>query len=217
MTHLDAGVWDKAYSYAEYRQLIDALMAQHKTTGHNHAADMLEYTRMNVVRMNRLDKSNKLNPNSLDALAQIQRPLHWLTITEGWCGDAAQIVPVIAQMADACPAATHKIILRDEHPEVIDAFLTNGGRAIPVVVILDAQTQEVLGHWGPRPKDAQAIMTEAKARMALLAEDEEKESVFHQAKVDLQKWYAADKSNGIQQEFLATLSEVIQYEDVALG
>lgn len=210
MTHLQTGVWEKAYTYADYRQIIDDLMAQGKTTGDKHDPDMLEYTRMNTVRMNRLDKSSKLEEEVVSRLGDLQRPMHWLTITEGWCGDAALIVPVIEQMAEACPQATHKLILRDEHLDIMDAFLTDGGRAIPIVIILDAHTHEVLGHWGPRPAGAQRVMVAAKERMAQAAQDDAREAIFHEVKVDLQKWYAADKSHAIQSEFLDILTQVAE-------
>ncbi len=212
-THIKTDQWNKALTYAQYRQLIDELQADNKTTGPDQSAAMLEYTRMNVVRMNRIDKTTRLTEETREVLSSLERPTRWLTITEAWCGDAAQIVPVVELMAAACPTAEHRVVLRDENLELIDAFLTNGGRAIPITVVFDAQTMEVLGHWGPRPADAQALMHEAKARMAAAAGEEEKKAIFTEVKTDLQRWYAADKTIGIQlglTELLARVAQPVQ-------
>jgi hypothetical protein len=206
MKHIPMSVWDQAFTYAAYRDLLDSLLAEGKTTGNNHAPDMLEYARMNIVRMNRLDKTVKITDEVRRSLGAYARPLRWLTITEGWCGDAAQIVPVIDQLAAVAPAIEHRLILRDEHLDVMDAFLTNGGRAIPVTIVLDASTHEVLAHWGPRPAGAQAIMNEAKPRMLAAETQEERDHIFHEAKTDLQKWYAADKGRSIQENMMAILA-----------
>lgn len=212
MKYIPMPVWDQAFTYTTYRELLDSLLAEGKTTGDNHSADMLEYTRMNVVRMNRLDKTIKTTEEVRHSLESYTRPLRWLTITEGWCGDAAQIVPVIDQLAMLTPVIEHRLILRDEYPEVMDVFLTNGGRAIPVTIVMDASTNEVLAHWGPRPIGAQSIMNEAKPRMLAAKTQEERDHIFHEAKVDLQKWYAADKGRSIQQDMIAVL-EQLQVEE----
>jgi hypothetical protein len=207
-------VWNQAFTYPAYRELLDSLLAEGKTTGDNHAADMLEYARMNIVRMNRLDKTVRITDDMRRSLETYARPLRWLTITEGWCGDAAQIIPVIDQLAAVAPAIEHRLILRDEHPEVMDTFLTNGGRAIPVTIVMDASTNEVLAHWGPRPAGAQAIMNEAKPRMLAAQTKEESDHIFHEAKVDLQKWYATDKGCSIQESMMAILVQLYVTEKV---
>ena len=76
-------------------------------------------------------------------------------IAEDWCGDASSTVPVLAKLADAVPGLELRVILRDQHPEVMDRYLTNGSRSIPIVIALDEQFRE-LGHWGPRPRELQA-------------------------------------------------------------
>ncbi len=77
-----------------------------------------------------------------------------LAIVADWCGDASNTVPVLARLGDEARCLELKVVLRDEHPEVIDQFLTNGARSIPIVIALD-QEFRTLGHWGPRPKEIQ--------------------------------------------------------------
>lgn len=83
----------------------------------------------------------------------VQRKL--LVIAEDWCGDASSTVPVLAKLAANTPGVELRIILRDQHPEVMDRYLTNGSRSIPIVIALDDEYRE-LGHWGPRPRELQA-------------------------------------------------------------
>ncbi|TAE48641.1 MAG: thioredoxin family protein, partial [Cytophagales bacterium] len=46
-----------AYSYKEYRQIADNLLLENKTTGFEQSEELTEYTRLNIQRMNRWDKT----------------------------------------------------------------------------------------------------------------------------------------------------------------
>ena len=77
-----------------------------------------------------------------------------LVIAEDWCGDASNTIPILAKWAARTPGLELRIIKRDEHPLVMDRYLTSGARAIPIVIVLDGANRE-LGHWGPRPEELQ--------------------------------------------------------------
>ena len=57
--------------------------------------DLLNYSKLNDRRMTRLDKTIQLSHETLLALKKNDKPITWLVLTEGWCGDAAQALPVI--------------------------------------------------------------------------------------------------------------------------
>lgn len=78
----------------------------------------------------------------------------FLVIAEDWCGDAANTVPVLAKWTREVPGLELRLIRRDEHPEVMNRYLTGGSRSIPIVIALDDEFREV-GHWGPRPAELQ--------------------------------------------------------------
>ena len=78
-----------------------------------------------------------------------------LVIAEDWCGDASNTVPIIARLVDLAPGLELRVLPRDENPELMDQYLTNGARSIPIVIALDESFRE-LGHWGPRPTQLQA-------------------------------------------------------------
>jgi hypothetical protein len=192
-------ILDKAYSYSQYREMIDNLMAEDKTTGENHSEAMLHYTKMNTYRMKRLDKTTELLPELEERLKQVERPMIWLVLTEAWCGDAAQIIPVLQKMADQTEHIELKLILRDQNLEIMDEFLTNGrSRSIPKLVVLDAESLDVLGDWGPRPTEVQEMYDDWRENDG---ED------YREISEALQKWYANDKTKTTQAELLPYLDK----------
>ncbi|MCA8832911.1 thioredoxin family protein [Hymenobacter pini] len=183
----------QAYSYATYRQLIDKLMAEGKTTGENQSDDLTAYARLNIQRMERLDKKAELMPELREALDGLTRTYEWVVLTEGWCGDAAQIVPVLEKIAQASHGRLRpRYLLRDENLDLMDRYLTNGGRSIPKLIILHADTLTEVTSWGPRPTEAQSLLLELKAAGATHEEYAEK----------IHAWYAKDKTQSTQRELL---------------
>lgn len=205
MKKIQPEVLQSSMDYAGYRNLIDSLMLEGKTTGPNQSPALTEYTRMNVVRMKRLDKTTKLDPEVEAELNALEHPVLALVLTEGWCGDAAQILPVVEKMAEVTPKLETRYLLRDEHLDIMDAFLTNGSRSIPKYIFLDADSLDVLGTWGPRPEAPQQLVMDSKAIMEALPDPEARQAHFNELKTELQRWYAKDKTRSIQQEFLAGL------------
>jgi Thioredoxin len=192
-------------TYADYVTKTIYLLKEGKTstTETKPNPKIHSYTQENVERMTHLDFSTVLTAATLEKLATITEPQTWLTISEGWCGDASQIVPVIERMAFANPNITHRLIFRDEHLDIMDAFLTDGGRSIPKTVILDA-SGKVLNSWGPRPKDLQVVVDEVRQHMSLMSKEEQKE-YFENVKKIVHNWYNNDKTARIQREFAAIL------------
>jgi hypothetical protein len=186
-------------SYTEYLQLTEDLLSQGKTTGPNQSADYVHYTNLNFHRMKRLDKTIHLNSEIKAALQAMKTPQTWLVISEAWCGDAAQNVPILQKMADLNENIELKIILRDENLEVMDLYLTNGGRSIPKLIALENNTLDELFTWGPRPASIQQVMNELKAanitEISTLVEK-------------IQIAYNNDKSLSIQEEMLSILNSL---------
>jgi len=190
---------EKAMSYEQYLNLIDTLLKEEKTTGANHSPNMIHYARLNQQRMKKWDKTGKLQPELVQALQNLPTAQHWLVLTEGWCGDAAQNIPFLAKMAAVNPEKISlKLILRDENLEVMDAYLTNGGRSIPKLVSLKQADFDELGTWGPRPAKVQQMVLGYKQNPTV-PQDAFVESVH--------AWYAKDKGQELQQEFITLLQQ----------
>ena len=142
----------RALSYPEFRKLTETLVEERKTTGANQSEAYLEYTRLNHQRMHRWDKTLKISADMTDLVKSIEEHQVWLVITEAWCGDGSQSIPYLAALADLNPLIDFKVIMRDEYPEVMDAYLTNGARSIPKLVAMTADLTCELFTWGPKPK-----------------------------------------------------------------
>ncbi len=182
------------FSYDEFRQLGKDLLAQNKTTGNNQGETYIHFSNLNNRRMDRLDKTVTINSEVITALRAIKRPIVWVVLVELWCGDAAQNVPILAKMAAASKSKVHlSLLLRDDNPEVMDAYLTNAGKSIPKLIALDGETREELFTWGPRPKEAQQILKDFRAAGSPADVDYKK---------DIQVWYIKDHAQSLQSEFL---------------
>jgi hypothetical protein len=113
-----------------------------------------------------------------------------LVIAEDWCGDASNTVPIIARLVDLAPGLELRVIRRDENPELMDQYLTNGSRSIPIVIALDDRFQEI-GHWGPRPGQLQTWVMANRPTMP-------KAELYPQVR----KWYARDHGETTLREVL---------------
>lgn len=184
-------------TYTQYRSLINDLLAQGKTTGTNHSEAMINYTKMNVRRMDRWDKTAVVSAELQEKIAHLDVPQTWLVLTEAWCGDAAQSIPFVVKAASHNPLVDIRFILRDEHPSVMDAYLTNGGRSIPKLVALKNENLEELFTWGPRPQVLQ---------QQYLAYREDPKGVSQEEFIEsIHLWYAKDKNANIDAEFLTLI------------
>ena len=178
------------FTYEEYRAMLDDEIVNGKTTGSNQSEAMLAYTKMNIVRMNRWDKTAKLTEEVRKVVNAVPKQ-KWIVLTEGWCGDAAQNLPIIFKMSEQNEQIDLHIILRDNNVDIMDAYLTNGGRSIPKLIAVD-DNKKVLFTWGPRPQKMQ------QAVMKIKEEGGDYAKVVH-------KMYARDKAVSIQNEFVNLL------------
>ncbi len=188
---------EKAISYEDYRIVTAKLVSEEKTSGPNQTESLIFYTKLNNQRMNRLDKTLELSPEIIEKANAISCNLNWLVLTESWCGDAAQILPVLNKIAAASGKISMSLLFRDDNLELMDHFLTNGGRSIPKLIVVDQSSLEVKGAWGPRPKPAQDMFQVYKAK--------KDEIPFKDFQTELQTWYLKDKAKTIQEELLEFL------------
>ena len=187
-----------SFSYLNYRKYVSELIKQGKSTGHTQSEDLLHYSELNESRLKRLDKTIKVVPEIENQLGNLSKNYIWLVIAEGWCGDAAQLLPIMNKMAEVSENVDLKIVLRDDNDALMSEFLTNGGKAIPKLIILDAKTNEVIADWGPRPEGAKKLIIDYKAANGVVDET---------AKIELQKWYLQDKGITTQNEIMALMSK----------
>lgn len=179
---------EDAMSYQQYRTLVKDHREAGTSTGPEQSEALSNYTLLNDSRMKRLDKTVELPEAVQEIVASKKGRQTWLVITESWCGDAAQSMPVINKFAEANDQIDLKVVLRDEHPELMDAFLYNGTRSIPVLIVWDWEQEAVTHVWGPRPSTANDMVARYK---------EVHGGLDAEFKKDLQIWYNKDRSQTI--------------------
>ena len=182
-----------SYTYESYTELVSKLLNEGKSTGPNQSEDLLNYSMLNDRRMKRWDKTVKLEPHIIDKVSKAGLNVTWLVITEGWCGDAAHALPVLHKMTELNPGIDLRLVLRDDHEELMQLFLTNGSKSIPKLIIFDNDKREVLHTWGPRPSEATQLVNDYKAEHGSL------DPIFKQ---ELQMWYNKNKGKNIADDLI---------------
>jgi len=189
----------KAMTYQDYRRLVDSLSAEGRSTGPEQSEVLTNYTILNQRRMKRLDKTLKISDEKVKKIKDFDKKVTWLVLTESWCGDAAQTMPMMNKVAERNDNISFKVILRDENLDVMNRFLTNNAMSIPKLVMVEDATGNVLDEWGSRPKIA--------AQMAIDYKNEHG-TLTPEFKEELQVWYNKDRG----QSTLSDLMELLALE-----
>ena len=187
----------KAMSYRDYRILVDNLSVEGRSTGPEQTETLTNYTVLNQRRMKRLDKTLKITEEAVKKINDFDKKVTWLVLTESWCGDAAQTMPMMNKVAEHNDNISFKIILRDENLDVINRFLTNNTMSIPKLVMVEDATGEILGDWGSRPKIASQMVIDYKNEHGMLTLE---------FKEDLQIWYNKDKGQSTLRDLMELLA-----------
>lgn len=189
----------KMFDYGSYLDLVSASVFNRSTTGSEQTPERIQASTLNEYRMKRVFKQTEIIEDLKKEIGKIKNTWDWIVIAESWCGDGAQNVPILAKIAACTDKINFKIVLRDENPALMDEYLTQGKRAIPKLICIDHDTQEVLGTWGPRPKVILGMAKEFKTQNPNASHDE---FVKH-----LHLWYAKDAGRSLQQEFISLITE----------
>ncbi|EDM43648.1 hypothetical protein SCB49_08658 [unidentified eubacterium SCB49] len=184
-----------AMSYTAYRALTIEHAANKTSTGANQSEAYVNYTKLGDARMRRLDKTVKISEEIQAVAESVKTNKTWLVISESWCGDAANALPVINKIAALNENIDLKIVLRDENLELMNQFLTNGGMSIPKLIQIE--NDEVTATWGPRPTVATQMVNDFK---------EANGGLTPEFKESLQVWYNKDKGQNIASDISALLS-----------
>lgn len=183
-------------TYAEYRAEVEEFVAKNSTSGNEKTEALIDYTMLNDRRMRRWDKTVKVSEEVKAKVATYKRNITWLVLTESWCGDAAHVIPVINKIAELSPHIDLKLVYRDKNESLMNAFLTNGSKSIPKLIMIDTHSGEVLDTFGPRPSEATQLTLSYKAKHGFLTPE---------FKEELQHWYNADKGQNTISDLLDLL------------
>lgn len=190
-----------SFTYEEYIEEVSSMAQKGTTSGDNQSPSLIEYTKLNFSRMKRLNKTSRLNEDLLNAASSVAANMDWIIITEAWCGDAAQNIPLIALLASQIKNVTLSLVYRDENPEMMDSYLTNGSRSIPKLIIFEEGSGKPLAVWGPRPKEVQDMVMTYKYL-------QDPKPSYDEFSIEIHKWYAKNKNQMLQSELLAIFQKI---------
>lgn len=183
MKNILAKALENSFSYPNYLNQLKQLVIDGKSSGNLQSEELSNYTKLNQARVKRLTKNQKVSDEIIRTLDALTSKITFLVLTESWCGDAAQTIPVIYKVAELSKNIDLKLAYRDENPELMNQFLTNGNQAIPKLIIIDSNNN-VMEDWGPRPSTATKMVNDYKTKHG---------GLDAQFKEDLQVWYNKDK------------------------
>jgi hypothetical protein len=179
-----------------YQELYD--LAEAYKTGLLDDDTYAHYYPVNLQRMKRGIKQLTPDPVFEQLIEKIRGEVTWVVLTEQWCGDGAQTLPLFYKLSGMDKKIRLTLLSRDENPELMDQFLTDGGRSIPKLIQLNEHL-EVTGTWGPRPAPAQLLVKELRKKGEPYANA-------------LHTWYARDRYTTLQHEAVELLSQHIAAE-----
>jgi hypothetical protein len=155
--------------------------------------DMLASAQKNVELWTALWRHARVDDDFVRRVSSLPGFWHLLVLSEDWCGDAVNTVPVVARLADRCPNLDLRVLERDTNADIMDAHLTGRSRSIPVIIVLD-EAYEERGWWGPRPTVLQRWVS---GQGQLL----EKSTRYREART----WYARDRGRTTLEEVVSML------------
>uniref|UniRef100_A0A832G1Q7 Thioredoxin family protein n=1 Tax=Ignavibacterium album TaxID=591197 RepID=A0A832G1Q7_9BACT len=189
-----------ALSYSQFKQLSERNVKSVNPEFLNEAEKAYyDYRKVNLARVSRLEKLYKPTDKALSLIQKISSPQTWLVITEDWCGDSAQTLPVIASLSEVNNKVNLKIVLRDSNLDLMDLYLTHGKRSIPKLIAFDNELNEIF-QWGPRPQPAKLLVDE------LNKQDLNKQEIIKQ----LHLWYAKDGGYSTESEIIDLINKSIK-------
>lgn len=186
-------VLEQAIDWEAYFKLMKDMAVSANPTGVYANPKMQRYTQSNEERTNKVLDKMVLNQKLYNALSELKEEWIWLVISEPWCGDASWGTTALYILSTATDNIEFKILLRDSHPDIIQAYQTNGGDAIPKLVCLRKNDLAELGTWGPRPALLQNLVNEMKAEEGI---------TFMDSVRRLHAKYEEDMTASIQDEML---------------
>jgi hypothetical protein len=177
-------------SYDDYiKNFNDQISIENIESLNEHDRINFENRKINFQRTSRLNKTFIPADETKHLFSQIEGAQRWFVITESWCGDSAQNLPIIAKLANLSEKINFKIVLRNSNLDFMDLHLTNGNRSIPKLIVFDENENELF-LWGPRPVEAQNIFTNLKNNGI------EKPEINKQ----LHQWYGRNKGKEVEKE-----------------
>ncbi|TDM00331.1 MAG: thioredoxin family protein [Flavobacteriaceae bacterium] len=182
-------IFSESLSFDAYQKAVEVMTGEKLNSGNPDEVSLFSHVSLNDTRIQRLLKTLSFEDFKEDILSV--NPISLLVISEGWCGDASQILPVLVKMQEMNPNIRLGFVFRDQNPLLIEKYNYKGTASIPIVIGI--RDKEEVFTWGPRPEPGLKLLQKYK---------EEESYTKEEFSIDLQKWYNKDKGQTILQELL---------------
>lgn len=149
--------------------------------------NLISYVKNNLELVEKLKFDLKINKKLFNFIQTVEEERTILVILEPWCLDAIILLPFFEALSTINDKIVIQIYLRDNNPELMNQFLTNGGKSIPVVFELDSSNQ-MIWKWGSRSEKAKLQFETVKS-----LELDDKIAA-------MKSWYLEDKTMSAQEE-----------------
>jgi len=181
-------------SYQDYFNSIIQMVNDKTTSGTDQSEERIELTKLNMHRMKRINDAS-INIDNIN----LSKSIGVAILTEAWCGDSAQNVPWLEHFLNAFnPKIESFYFFRDEHPDLMNQFLTNGSRSIPKAVFFEKSNGNILATWGPRPTEIKNWLAEFRTNNPEIPK--------HDWEIELHKYYTKNKGEAIIQDLKEIIS-----------
>jgi len=201
MPELNTSVINSILTYNEFvEEFTKQINVSDINTLNDYDKSFYDYRKLNYQRSTRLEKTFIPTDETRQIFSKINQIQKWIVITESWCGDSAQNLPVIAKLAQLNDRIDLKIVLRDSNLEFMDLHLTNGGRAIPKLIVLDEDDNELF-QWGPRPVEVQNLFSRLKNDGIAKSEINK----------ELHLWYGRNRGREVEREIFQLIKVAINF------
>jgi Thioredoxin len=201
MPEINSSIINSVLTYNEFMdEFAKQINVSDINTLNDYDKSFYDYRKLNYQRSTRLEKTFIPTDETKQIFSKINQPLKWIVITETWCGDSAQNLPVITKIAQLNDNIELKIVLRDSNLEFMDIHLTNGSRAIPKLIVYDENDNELF-QWGPRPVEAQNLFSRLK-NAGMPKPDINKE---------LHLWYGRNRGKEVEKEIVNLIKSLANF------
>jgi Thioredoxin len=158
---------------------------------------MRHYSRYNYDRQQGVELAFRMTEDFREAVKALQGPQTWYFLTDDWCIDSAYSLPLLLEAAALHGDIALHILMRDDNLEIMDDYLTDDKRSIPILVGFDKDDKQLF-RWGPNPDELEKLRTSLQAAG-------EPGRVVSGSTID---WYAADGYLVVEKELAALFSGV---------
>lgn len=171
------------------------LLSAERLAGGRNFQEFLAAAQKNVELWNAVYRTATVPEGAVERASRIPGRWHLVALSEDWCGDAVNTLPVVAKLVERVPNLTLTVFGRDANPDLMASHLTGTARAIPVIIVLDELLVEH-GWWGPRPR----VLQEWFASVGVGLEKTERYK-------RIRSWQARDRGRTTLDEILTLVEE----------